>query len=586
MITDAFINKRNKYEILRAQLRNERNSFLGHWRDITEYLMPRRGRFYTSDNNKGDKRNNKIIDSTATMALRTLRSGMMGGVTSPARPWFKLTTPNMKTAEEGAVKDWLQAVSDRMNAVFLKSNLYNVLPIIYGDMGGYGTACMFVEEDFDEVIRCYPFPVGTYYIANDHKLKVNTFAREFRLTVRQLVEKFGKDPITGKISWDNISKLVQNLYENNQTEQWIEIAHVIIPNEDYDPNKNLKEFKKYISVYYELGYTGSSTANTNYLGGNLDNGKYLRMDGYDYFPVLAPRWEIAAEDVYGTTCPGMTALGDIKQLQIGEKRIMQAVEKMINPPMVGPVSLRNAKASILPGDITYLDERDSSSGFRAAHDVRFDVNSMEAKQAQVRQRISRAFYEDLFLMLAQSDRRQITAREIEERQQEKLLALGPVLEGLNQDLLDPLIDITFTIMEKQGLIPEPPEEIAGLELKVEYISVMAQAQKLAGLAGIERFVGFASQVGGADPGILDKIDTDQLVDIYGDIVSLPAGILRSDKEVQKMREEKAKAQQAAQAQVAQAQQVQDAKSLSETQLEGGGSALDEMITQAGAGQIV
>ena len=571
-----FLNKRNKFEILRAQLRNERNSFIGHWRDLAENISPRRGRFYTSDNNNGDKRNQKIVDSTATMALRTLRSGMMSGITSPARPWFRLTTSNPTFSESAEVKNWLEAVSDKMSTVFLKSNLYNVLPIVYGDLGGFGTSAMFIEEDFNDVIRAYPFPVGSYYLANDHKLKVNTFGREFRMTVLQVVEKFGLDPETRKINWDNISSTVKSLFENNQTQAWIEVAHMIMPNEDYDPNKKLSKFKKWTSVYYELGYTGASTANTNYLGGGLDDGRYLRMDGFDDFPVLAPRWEVTSEDVYGTNCPGMVALGDIKQLYIGEKRILQAVEKMINPPMVGPVSLRNAKASILPGDITYLDERDAQSGFRSAHDVRFDVNSMEVKQQQVRQRISRNFYEDLFLMLANSDRRQITAREIDERHEEKLLALGPVLEQLNQDLLDPLIDITFNIMQKQGLIPPPPKEIAGTDLKVEYVSIMAQAQKLSGLASVERFTGYVGQVMGADPGILDKVDTDQLIDVFGEAVSIPAGIIRTDEDADKIREDRAKQQQAAQQAQAQQAQVQGAKELSETKLDQG-SALDAVL---------
>ena len=582
---NAFINKRNEFEILRAQLRIERNSFISHWRDITENIMPRRGRFYSTDNNKGDKRNQKIVDSTATMALRTLRSGMMGGITSPARPWFRLTTSNPTFSENGAVKEWLEQVSDRMSTVFLKSNLYNVLPIVYGDLGGVGTSCMFIEEDFDEVIRAYPFPVGTYYIANDHKLKVNTFIREFRMTVRQVVEKFGIDAETRNIKWDNISSVVQNLWKNNQTEAWIEIAHVIKPNSDYDPSKKTNKFKKFISVYYELGYTGASTANTNYLGGALDNGKYLRMEGYDIFPVLAPRWEISAEDVYGTSCPGMTALGDIKQLQVGEKRALQAIDKMVNPPMIGPTSLRNAKVSILPGDITFVDERDNQGGFRPAHEVRFDVNAMEAKQQQVRQRISRSFYEDLFLMLAQSDRRQITAREIDERHEEKLLALGPVLEQLNQDLLDPLIDLVFSIMDKRGMLPPPPDEIAGTELKVEYISIMAQAQKLNGLAGIERFTGYVGNLAQADPSTLDKVDMDKLVDIYGEVVSMPAGVVRTDEDVEVLRDQRAE-QQAAQAKAEQdALAVQSAKTLSETKLDGD-SALDQAVEQAESGALV
>jgi len=85
------LTKRKQFDILRAQLENERSSFLSHWRDLGEHILPRRPRFTTSENNKGDRKNQKIIDATATMAARTLRSGMMSGVTSPARPWFRLS---------------------------------------------------------------------------------------------------------------------------------------------------------------------------------------------------------------------------------------------------------------------------------------------------------------------------------------------------------------------------------------------------------------------------------------------------------------------------------------------------------------
>ena len=60
----------------------------------------------------------------------------------------------------------------------------------------------------------------------------------------------------------------------------------------------------------------------------------------------------------------MVCIGDVKQLQLGEKRIAQALDQKVNPSMIGPTSLRSGKASILPGDITYLDEREGSRGFR------------------------------------------------------------------------------------------------------------------------------------------------------------------------------------------------------------------------------
>lgn len=573
--------KRQQFETLRVQLENERATFEAHWAELGRFILPRRPRFTVTDANRGDRRNQNIIDSTASLAVRTLRSGMMSGVTSPARAWFRLTTPEPAMAESGAIKEWLSLISTRMNTIYLKSNLYNTLPIIYGDMGVFSTAALYVEEDFEDVLRTYPFPIGSYYISTNDKLKVDVFMRQFQMTVRQLVNKFGKLDASGQPDWSVFSTWVKAAWDRSEYETQIEVVHVVKPNPEHDPKKLESKYKKYLSCYYERGTMGKN--NTGYMNG-IDDDRYLSESGYSYFPVLCPRWEVAGEDVYGTDCPGMSALGDIKQLQVGEKRGAQAIEKMVNPPMVGPTSLRNSKSSILPGDITYSDARDAANTFRPAHEVNFRIQELEMKQAQIRQRIQRAFYEDLFLMLAESDRRQITAREIDERHEEKLLALGPVLEQINQDLLDPLIDNTFDIMVQQGLVPPPPPELEGVKLKVEYISIMAQAQKLVGIGGIERFVGFVGQMAQFKPDILDKIDGDQTIDIYGDMTSIPPGIVRDDEAVAAIRDQRA--QQQAQAQ--QMQQVEQAssaaKNLSGANLEGD-NALNRVLEQANAGAL-
>ena len=573
--------KREKLEVLRAQLINERQSFIPHWREIGEYVSPRRPRFLTSDVNKGDARNSKIIDSTATLAARTQRAGMMSGVTSPARPWFRLTTPDPNLSEDNAVKQWLYLVTQRMSTVFLQSNIYNSLPVVYGDMGTFGTSALLIEEDDEYVFRSYPFPIGSYMIATDHRLKVNTFMREFRMTVRQLIEKFGKrNAQTGEIDWSNFSTYVKNQYEQGQLEAWVDVVHAIVPNTDYNPKKLESKFKKYSSCYYEQGSLGSAG---NYMVQEQDT--YLRESGYDYFPVLCPRWETTGEDAYATSCPGMDSLGDNKGLQTLQKRKAQAIEKMVNPPMTGPSALKAVKTSILPGDITYSDEREGVKGFRPVHEVDPKIRELLLDIQDHQQRIKRAYFEDLFLMMSATDRREITAREVDERHEEKLLALGPVLEQLNQDLLDPLIDIVFALMLKQGLIPPAPDDLQGFPLIVEYVSIMASAQKLIAVSGVERFASFSEQLAANNPGIRHKINYDNMLDVYGDLTSIPAGIVRTDEEAEQIRAQLQKQMQAQQT----AENIPGAasavKQLSETNLEDD-SALKRVLDRARAGQAV
>ena len=567
-------SRKKRLEHLWTALMSERSSFDAHWRSLAEFIRPRRIQFQTADANKGESRNQKIVDSTATLASRTGQAGMQGGITSPARPWFKLSTPNQQLSEAQSVKEWLHLVTKRMQAAFLKSNFYNASPIAYGDLLDFATAAIFVEEDFENVMHFTVFPIGSYSIALDDKGRVRVFIREFPYTVRQMVDKWATLGEDGQPDMSIFSKSVQDHYNRNQLDTKIDIRHVVQKNKNYNP-KSLTS-KRFESVYYEKSNLKSPNRETE--------NKYLSDKGYDYFPVLGPRWSVSGEDIYGTDCPGMTALGDIKALQTMQKRLAQAVEKSINPAMTAPTSLKNARASVLPGDITYLNATERGGKFEPAYQINPDIGALLEMIREHQQRIKRAYFEDLFLMLADLDRKQITATEVMERKEEKLLALGPVLEQLNVDFLDPLIEIAYLIMERQGMIPEAPEELQNVELKVEYISIMHTAQKLAGLGGIERFTDYVSRVAEIMPQVLDKFDGDQAVDEVADITGVPPSIVRSDDAVIELREVRAQIEKAKLAQEQMAQGAQVAKDLSQANT-GGDNALTELMERSEAGAL-
>lgn len=570
--------KREKLDILRQKLLLERASFEPQWKQLGCYMRPQRVRLSITEGNKGHKRNQMIIDSTASLAARTLSAGMMSGITSPARPWFKLSVPNKQLAEFGPVKIWLQTVTERMLSLFLKSNLYNVLPVLYSDIGVFGTSAVFMEEDFETVARFYSFPIGSYMLGTDDKGRVRIFIREFRFTVRQVVEKFASLNEDGGRDFSNISEHVKILWDKDCKEEWIDIVHAVVPNDDFDPDKIESKFKRYLSVYYERG---TDTKNErNHLTDN-DKSKFLSEKGYNHFPVLAPRWETSGEDVYGTDCPGILELGDVKALQTLQKRMAQAIEKLVNPAMTGSSALRNNKPSILPGDITYEDVREGQKGFRPVHEVDPRVQEVLLLIQDHQKRIDAGFFKDLFLMISQSDRREITATEIDARQEEKLFALGPVLEQLNEDLLDPLIDNMFNFANEQGMFPEPPEELQGAALKVEYVSVAAQAQKLVGLGSLERFMRFTGEVSQltGDPTNWDKVDVEQAIDVYADRLGVDVTIVRPDEEVDEIKQGRAEQQAQAQRMEAIAGAADTAKTLSEADLEKD-SALKQMLQGA------
>lgn len=546
-----------------SQLTNDRSSFESHWRELSEFINPRGSRFLVTDVNRDDRRNSKIVDPNATMANRTLSSGMMSGITSPARPWFKLATPDPDMMDYGPVKLWLEVVQRRMNEVYNKSNLYQSLPLLYSSLGTYSTGAMAVLEDDQDVIRTMMFPIGSYYLANSPRGSVDTSYRKFTMTVRQLVMEFGLN---------NVSSTVRSMWESGTYETWIEVVHAVYPNIDRDTAKLDSKNKPIKSVYFEVGG---------------DNDKLLRESGFDEFPIMAPRWEVNGEDVYGSSCPGMIALGQVKALQLEQKRKSQLIDKATNPPMVGPSSLKTQRVSLIPGAINYIDTMQGQDGLRPAYLVNPNTADLLADIQDTRQVINSAYFVDLFMMLQSINTRSMPVEAVIEMKEEKLLMLGPVLERLNDECLNPLIDRTFSIMARKGMLPPPPDILEGMPLRIEYISVMAQAQKSIGLSSLASTVGFIGQLASlGKTEVLDKLDADQAVDAFAEMSGVSPTVIVPQEQVEQIRQERAQQQQQQKALEMGMAAAQGAKTLSEAQTSDPSvlSALSAAVGNAGAPQ--
>jgi hypothetical protein len=523
-------------------LKSERSSWVEHWMDLSQQIQPRGSRFLVTDRNKGWKVNSHIINSTPTWAARTLAAGMMSGITSPARPWFQLVTVDPALNELQSVKDWLERVEGELRLIFARSNLYNAFHTVYSHMAVPGTAVVHLDEDEARSIRAYVHPAGSYCLASAPTLEVDTVLRETSMTVRQMVRRFKEE---------RVSQHVRESFKRGQYDEWIQVLHAVAPREDYEPGRLGPSGKRWASYWWEPG--GSSE-------------ELLGEGGYEEQPFMAPRWSITGEDVYGVS-PGMEILGDCKALQKLEERKGTLINKLAEPPMQGPASLRNQQATLRPGGMNYVDAVSPSQRLAPAHEI--NPIAVQVVGAEIREheaRIKTGLYADLWLMLAQADGR-MTAREVVERQEEKLLQLGTVLERLQTELLDPVVARTFAVAMRQRRLPPPPREIQGQEVRVEYVSILAQAQKLLGTTAIERLASFTVQTAAAKPDILDTVDWDATVQQYGNALGVPPSVIRPEEDVTGIRAHRAQTQKAAMA----AQQAETvagtAKTLSETDTE-------------------
>lgn len=511
-------------------LKEERSSWVSHWKDISEVLLPRAGRFLPTENNRGGKAAfRKILDSTGTRALRTLSGGMMSGMTSPARPWFRLTTFNPELDESYEVKVWMSQVTSLMQMVFYKSNTYRALQMAYEELGAFGTSATLIYDDFDRVIHCHPLTIGEFAIATDSRGRVNTVYREFRMTVAMLVQEFGLE---------NVSRTVKDLYDRGQMDEWVEVINAIEPRTERDPRKTDAKNMPYLSVYFEK---------------SGDKGKVLRETGFTEFPAMCARWSVTGGDIYGTS-PGMEALGDLCQLQQMQFRKSQAIDYKVHPPVLIPSEMKNMGTQFLPGGVIPYSNAQQAQQIRSAYMVDLDLNSLLVDIQDVRQRINEAFYRDIFMLMVNSTDKTMTATEVTERHEEKMLLMGPVLERLNAEMLDPLINIVFNKLVQADLLPPLPEDLQGQQLNVEFISILAQAQKAISTNSVDRMFSVLGNLAGMKPDIVDNVDLDFWPQWYADALGVDPRFIVSGKKVAVIREQRAQADQ----QVAAMEQLQGA----------------------------
>lgn len=502
-------------------LKEERSSWMSHWKDISEVLLPRAGRFLPTENNRGGKAAfRKILDSTGTRALRTLSGGMMSGMTSPARPWFRLTTFNPELDESYEVKVWMSQVTSLMQMVFYKSNTYRALQMAYEELGAFGTSATLIYDDFDRVIHCHPLTIGEFAIATDSRGRVNTVYREFRMTVAMLVQEFGLA---------NVSRTVKDLYDRGQMDEWVEVINAIEPRTERDPRKTDAKNMPYLSVYFEK---------------SGDKGKVLRETGFTEFPAMCARWSVTGGDIYGTS-PGMEALGDLCQLQQMQFRKSQAIDYKVHPPVLIPSEMKNMGTQFLPGGVIPYSNAQQAQQIRSAYMVDLDLNSLLVDIQDVRQRINEAFYRDIFMLMVNSTDKTMTATEVTERHEEKMLLMGPVLERLNAEMLDPLINIVFNKLVQADLLPPLPEDLQGQQLNVEFISILAQAQKAISTNSVDRMFSVLGNLAGMKPDIVDNVDLDFWPQWYADALGVDPRFIVSGKKVAVIREQRARAEQQA-----------------------------------------
>jgi hypothetical protein len=492
----------SKHKRLLSAMDAERSHWFGHWQEIADFFLPRRYPYLMpkKDQAAANRRNSKLLSSVSTIAVRTLASGMMNGITSPARPWFRLRATGIP--EESLTPEvliWLEEVEVKLLTVMAESNFYNAMAVLYLEWCTFGTSGMSIKPDFKDVIRCYNYALGEFYISHDDTGRVNRLGRAYTNTIEQLAQRFGADALSTniKLEWE---KQDQSMFRS------VTCAHLIEPN---NPDDGLLPGNApFREVYWEVG---------------ADLGNYLSVSPIYEWSEVTPRWELHAQDCYGTS-PAMDALADVIELQQTLKDRAAGRAKHLSPPLIVDQLLRNRPKALGAGGITYASANSTNFGAKVAYNIQFPFQETADHVQTLTTAIQTTCHNQLFNMISQLDTVR-SATEIDARREEKLVHLGPVLERFENEGLDPALARIFALCERAGILPERPEILRDSGFSIQYVSVLSDAQRAVGTVPIERFLEITSKLAGVFPEASRLPNVEELMRSYAEGIGIkPQGL--------------------------------------------------------------
>lgn len=496
------------------------------WKRIRDLQLPYIGEFEdTQDStNPARRRDDKMLQGVAWQSAQVFSAGIMSGLTPPSRQWFKFGFSDPELNKDVGATKVLDQRQEIMQAVLAGSNFYNSVHSCYLELP-FGQAPLAIFPDSKTGVRFQPLTIGTYALEVGGDGTVQRLLRRYRLTLEQIVESFGQDalPYRYKAQFD------QNRFDNKKyTVYWL-----VEPNRDREPGKIGRLNMPYRSMYW--------------MKGSNDN-EWLYVGGFEEFPVPVARYIVTGMDAYGKG-PGWFAEGDVNALQVMKKDQLLGIEMGVKPPVTVTHDVMNyGGVNMYPGGMTKMS--DANSAVRPLFQVGLDIDHVSAEITLTKDDIKRAYAADLFLMLDNIDNGQMTAREIIERQQEKLQQLGPVVQRLQDEFLNRILERVYNILDRSGIFPPIPDDVlellSGQEMRIDYVSPLAQAQKISGLVNIEQAVSFTLQIAQVWKDATKVIDPLATVEKYMELLGAPAAMRRSKEEVQQMIQAEQEAMQQAQ----------------------------------------
>ena len=508
-------------------LQEDAQQFFNRWEELARFVAPSRTGIIT-DGQVGQNQGTDVYDSTMMGAADIAARFLAGELTNPATKWFGLRETRDDINGMDEVREWIEESRDRMLMEFDRSNFYSQVFELYVDFQGFGTASIFVSEKQQPIqgavrgFRGLHFEadrIGRYVISQGADGRIDTEMREFKLSARAAVDKWGEAAMP---------ESVRTAIKNGKPDTMFKFVHSVYPRPGAERRAGAKGMP-FASCYVET-----------------ESKQVVLESGFEEFPFMVPRFTVTPGESYGRG-PGEMALHDQQTLNTAKRMGLEDWALKIRPPvLVAHDSVIGGTIRLRPAAPTAV--RTNGRNIRemiAPFETGSHPEVSQIKEEELRRAIRQIYMVEQILAMLQVDKPEMTAFEYREKLSLLFRLLGPAYGNLQWEFLQPTIDRCFSLMYRQGAFSPPPDILLeqGGDFTIEFHNPISRAQKLGEVEAIQATITDLAPLVQVDPQIMDIFDTDKAARKVAEIRGVPATVVRSEDEVAQIRESRAAEQQ-------------------------------------------
>ena len=495
---------RSEYQYLWVDQVNWRTQ----WDQIVKYYDPYSGRYLigqegTDMEDMGRRKDMYRINTTPAHVMKVYRASLTEGLIPRTRPFYRMVPVDRDLLKSKAVKEWCFNQDKKILVMAERSNFYNNGGKVFMETGLFGSAQMWIYDALDDPKRlawCKTNTIGEFVWGLNGYDGVGSSQTKYRMTALQICERFchTKD-------YSDLPSVIQGAMRDKQPHQKFTVYHWVFPNQQYKPGAYGKEGFQWREIWYTDVH---------------DKNEVLSDRGFYDKPRIDVRALVDGCSVYGRG-DGAESLGDTKMLQKLELMKTQALGVMIGPPLTAPIGMKPVGIKLYPNAVSYTPNGVAGDQIRPIYNINFDLQQAREEIATVENRIKDMLHYNEFLAVLSMDKA-ATAYEVAKRIEEKIMVIGPTLDYLKSEFLAPSIERFYQILQQNNLLDPVPPELHNQPLKVEFTSILSQAQNMIGASTYEQSLGYAARAAQVfGPSVLQNIDADKNVRQYYDMVGMP-----------------------------------------------------------------